>query len=377
VETAQSREAYAARMLQRLCTEIGPHPSGTPEFEQVVSTIHEDLSASIADVQLDRYLDYWATVPNPEIIHQGRRLAVGVAENCSGTSDAGFDGRIRKTDGGHTPYAIENVETGTLDAHILVSGDVGVKPAYLFGNDVLGPPTFIVGIGDVPYLDLLIESNAVVQARLRVVYAPKRPIHNVVVRVSGQRADEVVVIAHADSLIRTEGANDNMASAIVCMMLAHVFAAMAPEKSMTFLLTGSEEYGLLGAKHYVRRRREEGTHGDIHCVINFDSLTYGPNLWTSTHDPALMTLVRAVHADLKLPTEPIYDDSPCWMNDAAPFREVNSQVTGINFNSRGYETLAANHTPADDAANVPLDCVESAFLTMKEILARVAGTDCP
>ena len=34
-------------------------------------------------------------------------------------------------------------------------------------------------------------------------------------------------------------------------------------------------------------------------------------------------------------------------------------------------------TAADDAANVPLDCVESAFLTMKEILARVAGTDCP
>ncbi|HCL31063.1 MAG TPA: hypothetical protein DIC52_21865, partial [Candidatus Latescibacteria bacterium] len=95
-------------MLERLCTEIGPHPSGSAEFEQVVSIIHEDLSTSIADVQLDRYLDYWATVPSPEIVHQGRRLAVGVAENCSGTSAAGFDGRIRKTDGGLTLYAIEN-----------------------------------------------------------------------------------------------------------------------------------------------------------------------------------------------------------------------------------------------------------------------------
>ena len=377
METPQSRAVYAARMLERLCTEIGPHPSGSAEFEQVVSIIHEDLSTSIADVQLDRYLDYWATVPSPEIVHQGRRLAVGVAENCSGTSAAGFDGRIRKTDGGLTLYAIENVETGTLDAHILVSADVGVEPAYLVGDGVLGPPTFIVGIRDVPFLDLLAESNAVVQARLRVVYAPERPIHNVVARVPGQRADEVVVVAHIDSVIRTEGANDNMASAIIAMMLAHVFAETTPEKSVTFLLTGSEEYGLLGAKHYVRRRLEEGTHLDIRCVINFDSLTYGPNLWTSTHDPDLMALVRDVHADLELPTEPIYDDSPCWMNDTAPFKEINSQVTGINFNSRGYDTLAANHTPADDAANVPLDCVESAFLTIKEILARVVGTDCP
>ena len=360
-------------MLQRLCEEIGPHPSGTPEFEEVVRIIHEDLSAAIGDVQLDRYLDYWATVPSPELCHQSRRLAVGVAENCSGTSDAGFDGRIRKTDGGSTPYAIENVETGTLDARIRVSRDVNVQPAYLYGDGILGPPTFIVGIRDVPFLDLLAETDAVTQVRLRVVYAPQRPIHNVVARIPGRSADEVVVIAHADSVIRTQGANDNMASAIIAMMLAHVYKDAVSEKTLTFLITGSEEYGLVGARHYVRRRVEEGTHRDIRCVINFDSLTYGPNLWTSTHDPELMALVRSVHEDLGLQTEPIYEDTPCWMNDAAPFKDLHTEITGVNFNSRGYETLAANHTPADDAANVPMDCVESGFLTMKEIIARIAG----
>jgi hypothetical protein len=364
---------YAARMLQRLCEDIGPHPSGTPEFEEVVRIIYQDLSAAVGDVQLDRYLDYWATVPSPELSHQSRRLAVGVAENCSGTSDAGFDGRIRKTESGSAPYAIENVETGTLDARIRVSRDVGVQPAYLYGDEILAPPTFIVGIREVPFLDLLAETEAVTQVRLRVVYAPQRPIHNVVARIPGRRADEVVIIAHADSVIRTQGANDNMASAIVAMMLAHVFSATASEQSLTFLITGSEEYGLVGARHYVRRRIEEGTHRDIRCVINFDSLTYGPNLWTSTHDPELTALVQSVHQDLALETEPIYDDTPCWMNDAAPFKDLHAGITGVNFNSRGYDTLAANHTPADDAANVPMDCVESAFLTMKEVIARIAG----
>ena len=95
VDTPESRMQYAEGMLKRLCEEIGPHPSGTPEFEEVVRIVHEDLRTSIADVQLDRYLDFWTTLPIPEICHKGRRLTVGVAENCSGTTDAGFDGIIR------------------------------------------------------------------------------------------------------------------------------------------------------------------------------------------------------------------------------------------------------------------------------------------
>ena len=57
----------------------------------------------------------------------------------------------------------------------------------------------------------------------------------------------------------------------------------------------------------------------------------------------------------------------------SPFQDLNPEISGINFNSRGYDTLEANHTPADDAANVPLDCVESAFLTLRQVVARIAG----
>ena len=372
METPQDRNEYAERMLRRLCEEVGPHPSGTAEFEEVVRIIQEDLSASIDDVTLDPYLDHWTAVYPPEIIHQANRLTVGVAENCAGTTAAGFDGRIRRTESGVTQYAIENLQTGALEALIQVSRDVGVEPVYLFGDALLGPPRFVVGIRDVPFLDLLDQTDAAVQARLCTAHAPDRPSHNVVTRIPGRRDHEVVVIAHADSVIGSQGANDNMASVIIAMMLAHDFASRTAGKTLTFLFTGSEEYGLRGARHYVRRRTEEGTHRNIRCVVNFDSLTYGPNLWASTHDPDLMAVVRSVHEDLHLDTDPVYDDSPCWMNDAAPFRDLNPDISGINFNSRGYDTLAANHTPADTAANVPLDCVESAFVTMREILARLA-----
>ena len=76
----------------------------------------------------------------PRILHKGRPLPFGVAENCAGTSDAGFSGVIRKIDSDGIPYGIEDVETGEIAAHTTVSSDVGVEPEYLIGDDVLSLP---------------------------------------------------------------------------------------------------------------------------------------------------------------------------------------------------------------------------------------------
>lgn len=371
VETPELRGAYFAKMLKTLCADLGPHPSGTVEYEQATEIIQTEMVAATPAAFRDRYLDFWITVPRPELNHQGKRLTVGVAENCAGTSDAGFNGVIKRIDQDGMAYGIVDEATGEVAAHIAVSNDVGVKPQYLVGDDVLALPRFIIGLIDVPFVDLLVKNEERVQVRLRVVYAPQVPTYNVVGTIPGESSEEILCMAHADSIILTEGANDNTATAIVALMLAHAFSGSRPRRTLTFLITGSEEYGCMGARHYVRRRQVEGTARNLKFIVNSDSLTYGPNLWSSTKDEELMALVRSIHADLNLGTEPIYDDSECWMNDAACFRDINPQARGINFNSRGYPTLAANHTPADDAANVPHDCAESAFLVLRELLARL------
>lgn len=372
VGTPAARARYFESMLQRLCTDVGPHPSGTRAYQQVTAIIQADLALTLEESYLDRYLDYWATVPRPEILHQGRRLNVGVAENCAGTPDEGFTGVIVRLRQPGVAYGIEDLATGERAAGISVSQDVGVEPLYLFGDDVLSLPRFVIGIQEVPYVELLVEARAEVQVRCRVVYAPEVPTCNVVGRVVGASPEEILVIAHADSLIQTEGANDNTATAIITMMLAHAFATTRPARTLTFLITGSEEYGCRGARHYARRRQAEGTAERLRFVLNSDSLTYGPNLWVSTTDQELLGLVQHVHADLGLQTEPVYrpDEEP-WMNDAAAFQHANARVRGINFNSRGYDTLAANHTPADDAANVPRDCAETSFLVLREVIERI------
>jgi hypothetical protein len=371
VETPELRGAYFAKMLKTLCADLGPHPSGTVEYEQATEIIQAEMVAATPAAFRDRYLDFWTTIPRPELNHQGKRLTVGVAENCAGTSDAGFNGVIKRIDQDGVAYGIVDEATGEVTAHIAVSNDVGVKPQYLVGDDVLALPRFIIGLIDVPFVDLLVKNEERVQVRLRVVYAPQVPTYNVVGTIPGESSEEILCMAHADSIILTEGANDNTATAIVALMLAHAFSGSRPRRTLTFLITGSEEYGCMGARHYVRRRQVEGTARNLKFIVNSDSLTYGPNLWSSTKDEELMALVRSIHADLNLGTEPTYDDSECWMNDAACFRDINPQARGINFNSRGYPTLAANHTPADDAANVPHDCAESAFLVLRELLARL------
>jgi aminopeptidase-like protein len=220
-------------------------------------------------------------------------------------------------------------------------------------------------------VDLLVKDRARVQVRLRVIHAPEIPTYNVVGTIPGEGPDEVLFMAHLDSLIMTEGANDNTATAIIGLMLARAFSGSRPRRTLTFLLTGSEEYGLMGARHYLRRREAEGTARNLRFIVNCDSLTYGPNLWTSTTDGELMALVRAAHEDLALGTDPIYSpEQEPWMNDAAPFRSLPG-ARGVNFNSRGHDTLAANHTPADNAGNVPRDCVESSFRFMKSFLDRL------
>jgi hypothetical protein len=371
VATPERRLAYFEKMLKMLCTDLGPHPSGTAAFEKATRILHREMASALPIAFRDRYLDRWEAVHFPEIIHRGRRLTVGVAENCAGTPDAGFTGVITKLKKGPVPYGIVDVATGKPAACINVSRDVGVLPEYLVGDDVLSLPRFVIGIRDVPFVDLLVKDRAEVQVRLRVVYAPQVPTYNVVGTLRGESPDEILLMAHADTLIMTEGANDNTATAIIVLMLAHAFSRTRPRYTLTFLIPGSEEYGCRGARHYVRRREAEGTLRHLRFVINCDSLTYGPNLWASTTDRELMALVRAVHADLDLGTDPIYSpDQEPWMNDAACFRSA-PRARGINFNSRGYDTLAANHTPDDNAANVPRDCAESSFLVLKELINRI------
>lgn len=84
------------------------------------------------------------------------------------------------------PRITHLVSCGMGHALIRVSTDVGVQLVYLYGDAILGPPTFVVGIRDVPFLKMLAETDAIVHTRLRVVHSTDCPTHNIVARIPGQ-----------------------------------------------------------------------------------------------------------------------------------------------------------------------------------------------
>src|SRR5690606_11109296 len=115
-------------------------------------------------------------------------------------------------------------------------------------------PTFGIGKQDVPLLERSIQHNGEAWIKGQVRFYPKAKGLNIVGTLPGKIKDEILLIAHADTVFNSPGANDNTASVIVMLMLAHTAAARENNHTLTFVASDNEEYGLMGAKNYANIR---------------------------------------------------------------------------------------------------------------------------
>ena len=94
--------------------------------------------------------------------------------------------------------------------------------------------------------------------------------HNVVLDMPGEIPEYIVLTAHYDSTSLSEGAYDNMSSAVALLAIAEHYAAKPHRYGLRFIWCGSEERGLLGSKAYC------ATHEDsletIALNINLDMI---------------------------------------------------------------------------------------------------------
>ena len=155
-------------------------------------------------------------------------------------------------------------------------------------------------------------------------------------------------------------------------MLAHYFSDKSLDKTLTFLFTNGEEYGKLGAQNYAGLRKSEGTIDRIKYLINFDSLTWGPNLRIATANKNLMDMVTAINKELDAYGTPFLDTDDGYVLDNLPFKEAGATAQAIYFNSDGYDLAHLWHRPEDLPENVPLDCVEPSYLVISEFIEKLA-----
>jgi Zn-dependent M28 family amino/carboxypeptidase len=108
---------------------------------------------------------------------------------------------------------------------------------------------------------------------------------NVLAQTPGGRTDRVVVVgAHLDSVPEGPGINDNGSGSAMILELALQMARenIEPRNAVRFAFWGSEEFGLLGAEHYVNNLSSREIK-DIALNLNFDMVA-SPNYVRFVYD---------------------------------------------------------------------------------------------
>ena len=372
VETPEKRFYYLKKMLKQLCTDLGPHPSGSPEYERAMNIIKKEMDTALPIAELDEYtFENWKLMSEPEFWIGGTQLETFPFHGCSDTPSGGIRGVLKKLESKGYPYGIADESTGNILAYVSVSIYGPAIPRSAYNNSEKSLPIFGIGKYDIPVLESAVKNHTPVHANFRAKFIPDTLSWNVVGTLPGNTHKEILLLAHLDTVYPSPGANDNTASVITMLMLAHAFSGTKQDFTITFIATGSEECGSFGAQHYAKKREDAGTMKNITYIIQFDSLTYGPDFLLTSKDEELKSIVQQINNELGIKGIPRLIDSDAYVMDAAPF--LPSGARAIYINSRGYDgiTLPVYHRPEDIPETVGFDCVDNSFLVFKEFIMRI------
>jgi hypothetical protein len=364
VSTPSKRAAYLARMLRALSTDLGPRFACTEACEQGALIIRREMERALPLVALDTFtITGWELVGRQELRVGDRRLETYVAQYGPGTPEGGIHGVIRKQG--------EQYHIADSSGRALANIDIGpfgpaVASSYRGGS---GLPRFSAGRQEIPLLDRAAREKTPVFANAQVRTIPDCKTSNVVGMLPGSSSDEILYVAHADTVYVSPGASDNTASMITMLMLAHGMSGTAPKRAVSFLASTAEEGGSKGAQHYAEVRKAAGSLGRVKVCVNLDSLTYGPNLQITTTDRELQEMIPAIHRDLGIQAQPKIIERDDTM-DSAPFRAAGART--VHLNSRGYDRmLPLNHRPDDTAETIDPALVENSYRILMELTRRL------
>lgn len=370
---SKERKEYTVKLLNRICS-YGPRPVGSSGYLQGAKIIKEELEKIEAlKVSEDPFIfDEWKVIEPP-------RLKIGDTEieTCFFTGSPGIN-KTRKSAGirkDNDRFVVFDSQNNEIISNIGINSYGRAIPGYYSNSAESQPSTPYIGVGrqDVPVLEKGINNRLPVNISGSTSMLPnKGKGMNIVCQLPGKTEKEILFLAHADTVYMGPGANDNTASVIVMMLLAFQASLRGNhEHTLTFVATDGEEYGYVGAKNYARTRIADNSIRNIKFIVNFDSVTWGPNLWINSFNEEIKEEIRRIHKYLRLPSIPRFESSDGFSMDSSPFRLSESRAMHVN--SRGYDerTLPVYHRPDDKPETVPLDCVEQAFLVFNEFIKRV------
>ena len=374
-DSPEDRHAYTAAMLDILCNVCGPRPAGSTGYDRAAEFVRRDLNRSLS-TEFDTYtFERWLPVRDPELTIGDEVVHAYYGIGSSSTPDSGITGVLNKTEG-RVPYAIVSPDTGDVLALLAMTPRGNAERARsvgTFGLQTHCPPFVIVGKHTEELLERAVNEKLPVSLTASVEFTENVSTSNVIATIPGDSNEEVQFVAHLDTVYPSPGANDNAASALLVMMLAHSLAGTKPKHTLKFIASADEETGSHGMESYLTRRRENGTIDRIVASLNFDSMTWGPNFDIRSPNSETRRIFGEIDRDLRLPGVAKIVETGVYSMDNRWFRDYPS-VDAITGSSTGYDNGDyCWHRPNDIPENVPMECVDPSFRLLREYLVRTEG----
>ena len=367
----EKRKRYLELMLNKLCVILGPRPAGSENYNKSVNVIKNELKKCVKLVEVDHFIfDYWELKEKPGLICGTKELEVWPYYGSKDTPPKGIDGKLKKIRTKEPVFGLYDTNLKKIQAYITISPFGRAIPRFAWEPEFKMFPAVTIGRQDQKVLERAIEQEAHVNLNFKAETIKNKESYSIIGYLPGERKDEILFLAHADTHSNTPGANDNTASLIAMLMIACELSKTKHKYSITFAAIGGEEVGHLGAAHYAKTRKDRGDIHRIKISINFDSLTYGPNMIIYSKDKELSSLITKIYKELKLKgsTQVISENDNL---DGEVF--IKAGARGVYINTRGYDKtkLKLWHRPEDIPGSVDFELVENGFLVFTELIKQI------
>ena len=376
VDTSEKRKAYLEKMLKALVTDLGPRWVGTPAMDRATEIVRNELALAMPVVQEDPItFDRWELVGEPEFSVGGKKLEIYPSHGTGGTPPEGITGILKKSETPQVAYDVVDRAGGAILGRVVITPKEKAtpRPYWFYDKETGGMPNVCVGKQDVPLLDAALADKTPVLMQYQVKFTPGKITTNVIGTLPGESAGEIVLYAHLDSVYNSPGANDNAASLIMVLMLAHAFSGKRPKKTLTFTSTTGEEYGYLGSKRLAEQRKQAGTLNNIRFIFDFDSITWGNDMTLITEDEELASMLTDIDRTLNLPGTPQWRKGDGLGRETLPLKEAGLQARGIVVDSvpDNEINVLCWHRPDDKADYIRFEPVDIAFRLFGELVNRL------
>ena len=189
--------------------------------------------------------------------------------------------------------------------------------------------------------------------------------NNIICRIPGLMAEEILVTAHYDRIGSGQGAADNWSGVSIMLGLAEAYLQEPPLHSLTFIAFGEEETGLLGSRTFVDNLSKTD-RAQIRAFLNLDSLGVGS---LSVGHDSTAQLVCLAKASSPADRPPRVTNIRAMSGDWEPFKRISIPI--IYFHSLDGVNIQWLHSYRDRKPLVDADALKHAGEVVSRTLSGI------